>query len=156
MIERLISNEIEIRCSPEQLYDYVTQPWCWHEWHPSSLSARSDVDVLHEGDHFDEHIVLRPLSPLPLALHRQTRYLVTQARRPTDFEVHGETRDGGLTIRYRLTATELGTRFRRDLTYQVRGPVQLIEPLLLYPRMKALSRVALSNLKTKLELACGQ
>lgn len=130
----------------------MTQPWRWHEWHPSSVGAEASVPVLDEGDSFDEVIRLRPLSPLPLSMLRQTHYRVTLAQRPSAFEVHGETSDGGLEIRYDLKADGASaTHFRRQLVYRVSGPVQVVEPLLLYRRMKKLSAVALSNLKAKLE-----
>jgi carbon monoxide dehydrogenase subunit G len=156
MSQRRIENEIEIACPPERVYDYVTQPWCWHEWHPSSQSAVSDADVLSVGDTFDEVIRLQPLSPLPLNIHRKTHYRVVVAERGVVFEVRGETGDGGLTIHYSLVREGSGTRFRRTLTYEVRGLMSLIEPLLLYPRMKKLSAQALANLKAKLEQASGQ
>ena len=152
MTTRTICNEAVINCSPEQVYDYVTQPWRWHEWHPSSVSAEAAVPVLHEGDTFDEVICLRPLSPLPPSMLRQTHYRVVTAQRPLAFEVQGETDDGGLRIRYDLSAHgNSATQFRRQLVYHVSGPVRLIEPLLLYPRMKHLSAVALANLKQSLE-----
>lgn len=153
MSQRRIENEVVIACAPEQVYDYVTQPWCWHEWHPSSQSAVSDVDVLNVGDTFDEVIKLQPLSPLPLNIRRQTHYRVVLAQRAVTFEVHGETGDGGLTIHYDLAPQDGGTLFQRSLTYEVRGAMRLIEPLLLYPRMKNLSAVALTNLKQRLESA---
>ncbi|MGB1221194.1 MAG: hypothetical protein ACPG43_06615, partial [Alcanivoracaceae bacterium] len=83
---------------------------------------------------------------------RQTHYRVVTAQRPLAFEVQGETDDGGLRIRYDLSAHgNSATQFRRQLVYHVSGPVRLIEPLLLYPRMKHLSAVALANLKQSLE-----
>ena len=153
MSQRCIENEIVIACSPERVYDYVSQPWRWHEWHPSSLSAKASVSVLDVGDSFDEVIGLQPLSPVPLTLHRQTHYQVVIARRAEEFEVRGETGDGGLTIHYDLVPSRDGTLFRRRLTYQVSGPLRLIEPLLLYPRMRRLSAQALANLKVMLEQA---
>ncbi|CAK9066364.1 HTH-type transcriptional regulator VqsM (Virulence and quorum sensing modulator protein), partial [Durusdinium trenchii] len=102
-----------------QVYDYVTQPWCWHEWHPSSQSAVSDVDVLGVGDTFDEVIRLQPLSPLPLNIRRQTHYRVVLAEPGVSFEVRGETGDGDLTIHYDLVRVDEGTLFRRALEYEV-------------------------------------
>lgn len=151
MSQRRIQNEIEIACAPARVYDYVTQPWRWHEWHPSSQSAVSDVDVLAVGDTFDEVICLQPLSPLPLNIRRQTHYRVVIAEPAVTFEVRGETGDGGLTIHYDLLAQGAGTLFRRTLDYDVRGAMRLIEPVLLFPRMKRLSAVALANLKARLE-----
>lgn len=151
MSQRRTENEIVIARPPQQVYDYVTQPWCWHEWHPSSQSAVSDVDVLGVGDTFDEVIRLQPLSPLPLNIRRQTHYRVVLAEPGVSFEVRGETGDGDLTIHYDLVRVDEGTLFRRALEYEVRGAMRLIEPVLLFPKMKKLSAVALANLKAKLE-----
>ena len=151
MSQRRTENEIVIARPPQQVYDYVTQPWCWHEWHPSSQSAVSDVDVLGVGDTFDEVIRLQPLSPLPLNIRRQTHYRVVLAEPGVSFEVRGETGDGDLTIHYDLVRVDEGTLFRRALEYEVRGAMRLIEPVPLFPKMKKLSAVALANLKAKLE-----
>lgn len=151
-MQRVIENEIVIACAPQRVYDYVTQPWCWHEWHPSSQSAVGDADILQVGASFDEVICLQPLSPLPLTIRRHTHYQVVQAELGKCWEVRGETSGGGLSIRYEFYETQHGgTRFFRRLRYQVTGVMRVVEPLL-YPRMKKLSSVALDNLRRKLEL----
>jgi len=30
----------------EELFNYVTQPWLWHEWHPSSKSAKAKMEKI--------------------------------------------------------------------------------------------------------------
>ena len=42
-------HSLDIACPVDAFYAYVTQPWRWHEWHPSSRSARAAVDVLRAG-----------------------------------------------------------------------------------------------------------
>lgn len=149
-MERVIENRIFIACAPTQVYDYVTQPWRWHEWHPSSQSAVADARVMAKGACFDEVIRLQPLSPLPLTIRRQTRYQVVQAERGVCWEVRGETAGGDLSIRYELREDGDGTQFFRRLRYQVTGAMRVVEPLL-YPRMQTLSRVALNNLCQRLQ-----
>jgi len=151
MITRVMENSIVIARSPEQVFAYVTQPWCWHECHPSSRSAEAKVDVLAVGDCFDEVIQLQPLSPLPLTLRRQTHYTVLQSEPGVLWEVRGETGDGALTIRYDFRSQGADTLFHRRLQYEVRGAMQLLEPWLLKPRMRNLSAQALANLKSRLE-----
>lgn len=151
MITRVMENSIVIARTPEQVFAYVTQPWRWHEWHPSSRSAEAKVEVLAVGDCFDEVIQLQPLSPLPLTLRRQTRYTVLRSEAGVVWEVRGETDDGALTIHYDFRAQGADTVFHRRLQYEVRGAMQWIEPWLLKPRMKALSAQALANLKRRLE-----
>lgn len=145
-----LRNMIEIGCTAEQLYAYVTQPWRWHEWHPSSKSARASVDGLQVGDEFDEVVELQPLSPLPLTLRRETRYRVMTARPCEEWEVEGRMKDGWLRIRYEFAASATGTRFVRTLTYEARGVSRLLMPLLA-KRMQAVSVIALGNLKRRLE-----
>ena len=57
------TDTIDIAVTPETLYRFVTQPWRWHEWHPSSVGAEAAVDELAVGDTFDEVIELRPFPP---------------------------------------------------------------------------------------------
>ncbi len=146
----VFTNSIEINCAPEALYRYVTQPWRWHEWHPSSKSASSSVDILQTGDSFDEEIELQPLSPLPLRMRRMTRYQVIEADPFRSWEVHGEARDGWIHIRYEFHPFSRGTRFTRTLSYETKGPSALLMPLL-RSRVAKASRIALANLKVLLE-----
>lgn len=153
MISRTLENSIVIDRSPAEVFAYVTQPWRWHEWHPSSRSARATVETLEVGDGFEEVIQLQPLSPFPLTITRQTHYRVFVSEPAVVWEVHGATQDGDLAIRYEFAAEGRGTLFYRRLQYQVRGAMQLVEPWLLNPRMRRLSALALANLKAKLESA---
>lgn len=145
-----LSNTIEIRCAPEALYRYVTQPWRWHEWHPNSRSAEFQGDTLGIGDHFSEEIELQPFSPLPLRMRRQTRYEVLVAEPFRSWEVRGETRDGWLRIRYEMEPCPDGTLFTRTLTYSTSGLSRFLMPFL-KGRMAANSRIALCKLKNRLE-----
>ena len=145
-----ITSTIEIRCAPETIYDYVTQPWRWHEWHPNSKSATASVDTLAVGDRFEEEIELQPFSPLPLRMRRQTAYEVLEAEPHRIWEVRGETRDGWLRIRYELRPGDAGTTFTRTLTYETRGLSALLMPFL-KKRMARMSVVALANLRSRLE-----
>jgi carbon monoxide dehydrogenase subunit G len=151
MITRTMENSIVIDRSPLAVFAYVTQPWRWHEWHPSSQQAEANVEVLSVGDRFDEVIRLQPLSPLPFTVRRQTRYTVLLSEPGVVWEVRGETGDGALTIHYDFRPQGDATLFHRRLQYEVRGAMTLIEPWLLQPRMRKLSAQALSNLKARLE-----
>jgi hypothetical protein len=147
-------DRIDIRCAAERLYDYVTQPWHWHEWHPNSISAGTVSGLLRIGDTFDEVIELQPLSPLPFHMRRNTHYRVVAAEPPGTWEVEGRTRDGWLKIRYELQPGVHGTRFIRRLTYQTQGLSRLLMPLL-KRRVAAASQAALVNLKTRMEQHAG-
>jgi len=146
----VMSNEIVIQIAPETVFDYVTQPWLWHEWHPNSKSARADVERLAVGDGFDEVIEVQPLAPLPPRMIRQTRYMVEQSEPGVLWQVRGDTGDGWLVIRYQLEAAGEGTRFVRTLTFDVSGVTRLLLPALKRQMLKT-SIQALANLKQKLE-----
>ncbi len=145
-------NSVEIRCPPERLYAYVTQPWLWHEWHPNSKSAQASVDALQAGDGFDEVIEIQPLAPLPLRLKRATRYRVLVAEPGKFWKVEGRMKDGWLQIQYEFKPTPSGTQFTRTLSYRVSGLNRLMLPLL-RRRMAAMSLLALGNLKRRMEAA---
>lgn len=145
-----LENRIEIACTPAQLYAYVTQPWLWHEWHPNSKSAEATATSLQAGDRFDEVIEIRPLAPLPFRLRRATRYRVLVAEPAQRWQVEGQMKDGWLRIRYEFKPTAGGTLFTRTLSYGVGGINRLLLPLL-RPGMAAMSVLALSNLKRRME-----
>ena len=145
-------HSLDIACPVDAFYAYVTQPWRWHEWHPSSRSARAAVDVLRAGDSFDEGIELCPLAPFPPRLRRETHYTVLAAEPGRLFEVRGQMRDGWITIRYDFAAIPRGTRFQRTLSYDARGLSRWLLPLL-RPRQEALSLLALQSLKRRMEAA---
>ena len=145
-----ICNTIEITCTPEKIYGYITQPWLWHEWHPNSKSAQAKNSSLKKGDTFDEEIELQPLSPLPLKMRRKTRYQVVAATPSTHWCVKGKMSGGRLKINYEFKPSKAGVTFTRTLTYEATGINRVISPFL-RSRMREMSLLALSNLKAKLE-----
>ena len=148
-----IANKIEIAISAEDLFNYVTQPWLWHEWHPSSQSANAAQSFLAAGDEFDEVIVVQPLGPLPPSLTRNTHYTVTEAIPSHSWKVEGKMKDGWLKIRYdfKEPAEKPGTTlFQRTLSFGVTGPTRLLLPFLNL-KMKRISRRAMNDLKNRLE-----
>jgi len=53
-----LTNEITIQCPPEKVFDYVSRPDLWHEWHPASKSAVLPRVPLQTGDAFGEIITV--------------------------------------------------------------------------------------------------
>jgi hypothetical protein len=153
-MSEILQHVVEVACPPQALYDYVTQPWRWHEWHPSSRSARAAVERLQPGDEFEEEIELRPLAPWPPTLRRHTRYRVLEAHAGTSWDVEGAMRDGWLRLRYDFAASGAGTRFTRTLRYGASGASRLLLPLL-RPRQAAISQQALANLQRRFAAATG-
>src|SRR5688500_6061105 len=87
--QTFLQHTLQLVCAPLALYDYVTQLWRWHEWHPSSRHARAAVDRLQAGDEFEEEIELQPLAPWPPTLRRQTHYRVLEAQPGVQWEAEG-------------------------------------------------------------------
>ena len=145
-----LHNEILIERPPQAVFDYVTQPWRWHEWHPSSLWGNDPGHALAVGEHFDERIMVHPLAPLPPRIRRAVRYRVLASEPPLLWETRGEMANGWLQIRYQLKMASNGTRFHRQLNFDVSGPLRLLRPLLTR-RQRAVSGLALTQLKDVLE-----
>jgi hypothetical protein len=147
-------HEIDIKCSTEQLFNYVTQPWRWHEWHPDSKGACAGRQVLSVGDTFDETIEIQPLPPLPLTLTRHPRYVVLESMPYSRWSAEGSFSDGWLSFRYEIEPTNTGVVFRRTMRFEVRGLMRLLVPLV---RMKQerKSRAALAALKRLMEAQPG-
>lgn len=145
-----LHNDILIERPPQAVFDYVTQPWRWHEWHPSSLWGNDPGHALAVGEHFDERIMVQPLAPLPPRIRRAVRYQVLASEPPLLWETRGEMANGWLQIRYQLKIASNGTRFHRQLNFDVSGPLRLLRPLLTR-RQQAVSAIALTQLKGVLE-----
>ena len=146
----LIEHSIPIRCTPEALYDYVTQPWRWHEWHPSSKSATATTDVLQVGDTYTEVIELRPFAFLPLRIRRQLDYEVLVATPPREWAVRATSRGSVMNLRYRFEPNAEGVSFTRTLSYEITGPLAVLGPFLARQNRRV-SLVALANLTRAME-----
>jgi hypothetical protein len=145
-----IHNQIEIAVSAEDLFNYVTQPWKWHEWHPSSISAKAAHSFLATGDEFVEVIEVQPLAPLPPRMTRTTSYTVTESVPFHTWKVEGRMKDGWLRIRYDFEEQDGLTLFTRALSFDVSGVNRIFKPML-KSKMKKISVVALQNLKQIVE-----
>lgn len=139
-----ISQERFIRAPLETVYDYVTQPDRWHEWHPSSLSADTGTrGSLPVGTRFTEIIDL-------LGIRVPMSYRVQVARRPNEFKTVFTSLAVDGCLHYVLHAQPGGTLFKRVLTYETE-----LQLAALHERMIERSGVALDRLKQRLETFRG-
>ena len=146
----IIENKMEICCSAQALFNYVTQPWLWHEWHPNSISATENLNGLKVGDTFQEMIRLKPLDPLPVIFNRETSYTVLVSQPDTQWIVEGKTNNGALRIQYDFEKiSENRVLFKRTLSFKVEGHLRVMSYFLV-KNMKKTSVIALDNLKKKL------
>jgi len=143
--ETKLINEIVIQCTAETLFDYVSRPDLWHEWHPASESAVLPRTPLQIGDHFDEVIAVK--YPF-ISVKRATHYRVAHSEAGKTWEVQGSSTLFDLTIHYDFYPQDGATLFRRTLTYRVKGPLAWFEPLVVRPKIKRQSALALRNLKS--------
>ncbi|MDF2793438.1 MAG: polyketide cyclase [Pseudomonas orientalis] len=135
-----ISQERFILAPVETVYDYVTQPDRWHEWHPSSLSADTGTrGSLPAGARFTEVIDL-------LGIRVPMSYRVQIACCPGEFKTVFTSLAVDGCIHYVLHAQQGGTLFKRVLTYETE-----LQLATLHERMVALSGIALDRLKQSLE-----
>jgi len=142
-----IHTEARIGRPPQAVFDYVTTPGHWPEWHPSSQGVSGATDhSLKPGERVTEQFRVAGRSGLVV-------WMVTDSRPPQAWVIEGEVdgRKAG-TVAYTLTADGDGTRFTRDFTY--RSPNLLfafLNRLALRQRIEAESAEAVRRLKAKLE-----
>jgi hypothetical protein len=148
-----IHNEIEIRVAAKDLFNYVTQPWLWHQWHPSSISASAAHSFTACGDEFTEQAEARLLPHLPIT--RRIEYTVTEAVPFHTWEARGKMKDGWIRIRYDFEEKGGVTFFARSMDMDVTGLTRILLPLL-KPKMEKLSMVALNNLKSRMQETSGE
>ncbi len=98
MANTILTNEILIAAPPEKVFDYVSRPDLWHEWHPASKSAVLPRVPLQTGDAFGEIItVTYPF----VKISRQTEYRVTASSRAGSFPYGSSSmRSSWQTIRF--------------------------------------------------------
>ncbi|HSX62745.1 MAG TPA: SRPBCC family protein [Tahibacter sp.] len=104
-----------LAATPEQAYDYLTIPACWHEWHAASLGTRPDTPVpLIHGATFEEDI-------RTAGFRRRLQWRVIASQRPHHWEALAAMDDGSrVRLRYDFAADGSGTRFTRTLDYDVK------------------------------------
>ncbi|KAF1030552.1 MAG: hypothetical protein GAK37_01265 [Pseudomonas sp.] len=135
-----ISLERFIQAPIETVYDYVTQPDRWHEWHPTSLGADTGTQgSLPCGHRFSETIDL-------LGVQVLMSYRVQIAHPPLEFKTVFTSLAVDGCIHYFLRSKGNGTLFKRVLTYETE--LQLAS---LHTRITELSNQALDQLKKRLE-----
>jgi uncharacterized protein YndB with AHSA1/START domain len=142
-----ICNSIQIRQPIEQVFDFITTPANWPQWHPASVSVGGNADhSLLSGEAVTENI--------SFAGHRgQVTWLARERSAPHRWVIDGTGKNGGrATITYTLTRDTTGTNFERELVYAMPNPLlAALDWLIIRSRMKADSAEALRRLKRLLE-----
>lgn len=146
-MKSILKNTTVINCAIDALFDYVTQPWLWHEWHPNSISAVKNKNPLKVGDQFAEEIELTPLTPLPIKIKKHSVYDVLESKPNEKWIVEGNMKNGKIRIKYEFYARSASTtEFKRTLIFYTKGSYNLLHPIL-YRYLKKTSAIAVANLK---------
>jgi uncharacterized protein YndB with AHSA1/START domain len=143
----LIYKTIRINAPIEQVFDYVTTPGNWPEWHPSSLGVSGATGhSLELGEKVTEEYRVAG---------RRGRVVWTVRERvaPRRWVIDGQVEGGGGgKITYTLTPHEDGTNFERELVYTMPNLLlAMLDRLVLRRRVEAESAEALRRLKDVLE-----
>ena len=138
----------EIQQPAERVFDYVTTPGHWPDWHPSSLGVSGSTDhSLEPGEQVTEQFLV--------AGNRGTVVWTVRERDcPRRWVIDGTIRgrDSGGTVAYQLTSRDGGTFFEREFTYPSPNLLfALLDRLIFRRRVQAESEEALRRLKQKLE-----
>lgn len=131
-----------IPAAPAAIYDLVTRPARWHEWHPSSIRAdASALESLVAGARFEEDI-------RSAGFIRHLRWQVTDAESARYWAASAVMDDGStVALQYRLQVDPAGTRFVRTLDYRLAPPLlRLLNAIGLWRRVQRESNRALDNL----------
>jgi hypothetical protein len=139
-----LQQSIEIAASPLAVYDYVTRPVRWKEWHHSSLSV-SDVadESLVAGRRFEEDVVVAG------GRQRHLTWLVEESRIGQRWRASAYMADGS-TVRlcYEFEGEGAGTRFTRQLDYVVAPMLlRLLDRFFLHRKVSEESAAALQRLQ---------
>jgi hypothetical protein len=136
-----------LAATPEQAYDYLTIPACWHEWHAASLGTVPDTRVSQPRNAtFEENI-------RTAGFRRRLHWRVIDTQRPNFWEAAATMADGSrVRLRYDFAADGSSTRFTRTLDYRVK-PLWLraIDVVFGRLRIRRESAVALAKLQQRFE-----
>ena len=146
----MIKHEVEMACSPEQLFGYVTRPWLWHQWHPNSMWAESNVEELGVGDRFHELYAITLFPPIPFKIKRHLHYEVLESIPNRLWRVRARGKDNEINFCYEFSPSKTGVLYTRTLTYELKGISVVMTPWM-RRRNREMSVEALSNLKARAE-----
>ena len=142
-----IHKTVQINAPIKQVFDYVTTPGNWPEWHPSSLGVSGATDhSLEPGEEVtEEYRVAGRLG--------RVGWRVRERIAPRRWVIEGQAEGGGGgMITYTLTPHEDGTNFERELIYVLPNLLlALLDWLVLRRRVERESVEALGRLKDVLE-----
>ena len=132
----------------DQVFNYVTSPGNWPQWHPSSLGVSGATDhSLLLGEQVTEEFLVAGRGG-------QAIWTVVEREAPHRWVIEGQIvgRDSGGTVSYTLTPRDGGTFFEREFVYPTRGLLfTLLNWLFVRRQVQRESAEAVRRLKAVLE-----
>lgn len=143
-----IYTQTHIQQPIETVFDYVTTPGNWPQWHPSSLGVSGATDhSLTIGEQVTEEFLVAGRTGKVI-------WTVEEHLPPHRWVIAGQIigREGGGRITYTLTTENNGTKFEREFVYPPPNWLfHLLDWLFIRRQVLAESQEALHRLKAKLE-----
>jgi uncharacterized protein YndB with AHSA1/START domain len=143
-----IQHSILIRKPIGQIYDYLTTPKYWPDFHPASLEETGATEhPLRPGDRHREKFRTRGWTG-------HINWTTLEADRPSHFRMRGEVEGvrGNLFITFRAVERAGGVELYRELEYaRSNWLLRLIDKLYLHGHMTRESLTAWEQLKRNLE-----
>jgi uncharacterized protein YndB with AHSA1/START domain len=136
-----------LRAAPEVVYDYLTRPACWHEWHHASLGTEAHArEPMRAGDEFREQI-------RSVGIRKELRWRVLDADPPRRWSAAATMDDGSSAqLHYTFEAIPEGTRFTRTLSYTLKPwSLRLLNSSVGWLKVRLESRQALRRLQARFE-----
>lgn len=143
-----INTTIEIERPIAEVFNYVTTPANWLQWHPSCQAVSGATGhSLAVGEQVTEEFVVAGRSG-------RGTWTVLEREAPHHWLIEAMAADksGNAKITYTLTEKEGKTNFERELVYSISKPLlALLDWLVLRHRVSAESTTALQKLKAVME-----
>lgn len=138
-----IYTTIQIPRPVEEVFNYVTAPQSWPNWHPSSIGVSGATDhSLEVGEQVVEEFIVA-------GRQGKATWTVKERVFPCRWVIEGlinGSRNGGV-VTYQLTPHQGGTFFEREFVYPTRGLLfTVLDLLVIKQRVKAESKLALKQL----------
>lgn len=139
-----IYTTIQIPRPVEEVFNYVTAPQSWPQWHPSSIGVSGATDhSLEVGEQVVEEFIVA-------GRQGKATWTVKERVFPHRWVIDGlinGSRNGGV-VTYQLTPRSGGTFFEREFVYPTRGFLfTVLDLLVIKRRVKAESKLALKQLQ---------
>jgi uncharacterized protein YndB with AHSA1/START domain len=141
-----ISTPVQIPLPVQIVFEYVTTPGHWPEWHPSSLGVSGATDhSLEIGEQVTEEFLVA-------GRRGQAIWTVIERVVPSRWVIEGEVngRKSGI-VRYTLAPQGNGTSFQREFVYSMPNFLfGLLDRFVLRRRIEAESKQAVQQLRSAL------